>query len=93
MHTVEKICGKIEILSSENIVNHTTKHLTEAIYGLYLTTNFSYIRNILNNLFKDEGNSDLKILKLLLSVQTFSFSFILITKTPMRWLYIYLINK
>jgi hypothetical protein len=72
MHTVEKICGKIEILNSENIFNHTIKNLTKAINGIYQTPNFVYIdsiKNILNNLSKkDESSGDLKLLKFLLSV-------------------------
>jgi hypothetical protein len=78
MHTVEIICRKIEILNGENgenVNNNNTKHLIEAINGLYQTPNFGYIdsiRNILYKLFrKDESSSDLKLLKLLLSVQTF----------------------
>ena len=54
MHTVEIICRKIEILNGENgenVNNNNTKHLIEAINGLYQTPNFGYsIRNILNNL-------------------------------------------
>jgi hypothetical protein len=43
MYNVEQICGKIEILNIEGTVKHTTKHLTEAINGLYQTPNFVYI--------------------------------------------------
>ncbi len=32
MHTVEKICGKIEILNSENIVNHITNNAENILY-------------------------------------------------------------